>query len=68
MTLTKRLLIVFVVLGELLILSGLMVCYAQWPNIFQGLYIGPVLVVIGLAVEILSFRKLQLRSRHQANS
>ena len=58
MTLSKKLAIVFVVLGELFLLGGLIVCYTQWPNIFQGLAIGPGLIVVGVAVEILGLKNL----------
>jgi hypothetical protein len=58
MKLTKSLFLVLAILGELLILGGIMISFTYWPNISQGFYVGPILIVAGISIEIIGIRRL----------
>lgn len=63
MTISRKLSIAAIILGELFFLVGLMICYAQWPNVFQVPFVGPGLIVTGVGIEVVGLRRLNLFSK-----
>ena len=57
MNLAKTFGIVLVIVGELLLIGGVIICIMQWPDIFKGLFVGPGLIIIGIVIEILGLIK-----------
>ena len=49
----KSISLILIVLGGLILLVGLYFNYMQWPDLFKGIYSGPVLLILGLILFII---------------
>jgi predicted membrane channel-forming protein YqfA (hemolysin III family) len=49
--------IILLVIGSLLFIVGLIFHIFHWPDMFKGLYAGPVLILIGIIISLPRLKK-----------
>lgn len=53
----KVLSIIFIILGVLLLLTGAMFKIMHWPDMFKGIYSGPIMIIAGAVLLIVYFSR-----------